>query len=152
MWYIFKEGECIGTCNSEPNHEDLQERGEVTVESALALDLSEVELDSNGKPVKKPPYVPTAEEIQKNLTNAVQSHMDTAAKTRGYDNLIAAVTYADEPAAPAFQSEGQAFRAWRSLVWAYCYTALAAVVAGERQIPTAAELIAELPILSLPAQ
>jgi hypothetical protein len=78
--------------------------------------------------------------------------MDKKAQEIGYDNLISAVTYADEPLVPAFQTEGLAFRAWRSLVWAYCYSVLAAVVAGERQIPTATELIAELPVLSLPAQ
>lgn len=39
------------------------------------------------------------------------------------------------------------FRAWRSAVWARGYEILAQVQAGERTIPTEAELIAELPEL-----
>lgn len=105
------------------------------------------------RPVVKPPYVLTPEEqqaiTQKQLTDAVQAHMDKTAQTKGYDNLLTAVTYADEPAIPKFQTEGIAFRAWRSAVWDYCYAQLAAVLGGERQVPTAEELIAELPVLEL---
>ena len=58
---------------------------------------------------------------------------------------------ADEPAVPRFQAEGLVFREWRSLCWAHCYAVLDAVNAGEREIPTSVELIAELPPLALPA-
>ena len=44
-------------------------------------------------------------------------------------------------------AEGKAFRAWRSAVWAKGYEILAQVQAGQRGIPTEAELIAELPVL-----
>lgn len=84
------------------------------------------------------------------LIDAVQAHMDAAAKARGYDDIKSAVTYAEEPAVPRFQLEGQAFRAWRSLCWATGYTVLAQVEAGQRPVPTEAELIAELPPLVLP--
>lgn len=79
------------------------------------------------------------------LTAAVQSHLDAAARARGYDNIFTACTYADEPAVAQFQAEGKIFRAWRSLVWAYCAQALADVTSGTRIEPSAAELIAELP-------
>ena len=39
------------------------------------------------------------------------------------------------------------FRAWRSAVWAKGYEILAQVQAGQRAIPTEAELLAELPQL-----
>lgn len=88
--------------------------------------------------------------ITKMLTDAAQKHMDAVAKTKGYDNLLSVVTYADEPTVPTFQAEGIAFRAWRSQVWAYCYEQLAKVLKGERAAPTSEELIAELPVLTLP--
>jgi hypothetical protein len=81
---------------------------------------------------------------------AVQAHLDAAAYAAGYDNIQTAVSYADEPAVAKFQTEGQAFRAWRSLVWAHCYAVLAEVQAATRSVPTEAELVAELPDLVLP--
>ena len=93
---------------------------------------------------------PSSEQIQKELTAAVQDHMDKIAISKGYDNILSAVTYAEEPGVPTFQSEGIVFRAWRSAVWEYCYAQLAAVLKGEREAPTAAKLIAELPQLVLP--
>lgn len=98
-----------------------------------------------------PGYAVKAQErLQRKLVAAVQKHMDEAARARGYDNIFSASTYADESAVPKFQTEGQAYREWRSLVWAYCYAQMDAVLAGERATPTTAELIAELPALVLP--
>ena len=84
------------------------------------------------------------------LTTHVQAHLDTAAQAAGYDNIYTAVSYADEPAVPKFAAEGQAFRAWRSLVWKTANAIRAEVEAGTRPVPTAAQLIAELPTLTLP--
>jgi hypothetical protein len=91
---------------------------------------------------------------QTEMTNAVQSHLDTTAQLLGYDSISTAVTYASEGAVTQFQTEGQAFREWRSLVWEHCHAVLAAVVAGERGAPSTAELIMELPVvaLTLPAK
>lgn len=72
---------------------------------------------------------------------------DGAAVDAGYENIRSAVTYADEPSVPRFQAEGRAFRAWRSLVWARCYEILNEVQAGQRPIPTEAELVAEMEAL-----
>ena len=88
--------------------------------------------------------------MQKQLTDAVQKHMDAVAQSLGYDNLLSAVTYAEESAVPKFQAEGIAFRSWRSQVWDYCYAQLAAVLSEVREAPEAEELIAELPSLELP--
>jgi hypothetical protein len=78
---------------------------------------------------------------------AVQHFMDAAAKTRGYDNLVTVISYADEPSVPRFQQEGQAFRAWRSLVWEKCLAVMGAAAAGG-VIPTLPDLIADLPPLT----
>jgi hypothetical protein len=93
---------------------------------------------------------PTFDERAKALQDAVQEHMDAAARARGYDDVATAVTYAEEPAVPKFQAEGQAFRAWRSKVWAFCYWLLAEVAAGRALEPTPAALFAVLPTLELP--
>ena len=109
--------------------------------------------DANGYPVAQdppPPLVLIAEQIRATLTDAVYAHMNAMAQARGYDDIKAAVTYAEEPAVPIFQAEGRALCVWRSLVWAHCYQVLADVQAGTRAIPTAAQLIAELPALDLP--
>lgn len=82
---------------------------------------------------------------------AVQSVLDGAAKTRGYDNLFTAISYAEEPAVPRFQADGQAFRRWRSLVWDYAHTEMNAVLAGEKPQPDLDTFLASLPVLELPA-
>lgn len=105
----------------------------------------------DGYPFLAEPPPPTPVQITASLTAAVQAHMDTQARALNYDDIKTAVTYADEPAVPKFQAEGQAMRAWRSLCWAHCYAVLDEVTAGNRAIQTAPELIAELPELVLPA-
>jgi hypothetical protein len=90
-----------------------------------------------------------AAQLKKGLIDAVQSYLDAEARAHDYDNIFTAVTYADEPTVAQFQQEGQAFRVWRSLVWQHCYGVLAAVQGGTRAVPTAAELVAELPALQL---
>ena len=87
--------------------------------------------------------------VRAQLAAVVQGHLDAKARERGYDSIFSACTYADEPAVSQFQAEGQAFRAWRSQVWAYCYAQLDAVQAGKRAAPTVEALIAELPALDL---
>lgn len=84
-------------------------------------------------------------ELEKKAT--IQKHMDAAARALGYDDVKTAVTYADEPAVAKFQAEGQALRAWRSMVWEKCYEILADVEAGVREVPDDAELLRELPEL-----
>lgn len=91
------------------------------------------------------------EQIKAALTEAVQAHLDATAQSYGYDSIYTAVTYADEPAVESFQKEGQALRAWRSLVWVACHQVLADVMAGKRGVPSSAELIAELPAFTMPA-
>lgn len=92
-----------------------------------------------------PPPGPSAADLQKQLTDFVQGLMDSKAQAYHYDNLTTAVTYADEPAVAQFQEEGQAFRAWRSSVWASAYAILADVQAGTRSFPTVAEVPSLLP-------
>lgn len=98
------------------------------------------------------PYVAPVvsnEQLIAQLTNAVQKHMDSEAKKYGYDDIKSAVTYAEEPSVPKFQAEGQAFRAWRSKCWAYCYDQMDKALAGTIPVPTQEELLTALPVLTV---
>jgi hypothetical protein len=92
-----------------------------------------------------------AEVVTSTFEQAIQDHLNAAAVNNGYDDIMTAVSYAEEPAVPKFQNDGKAFRAWRSLVWAYAYEQLAAVKAGEREQPTVEAFLQELPALDSPA-
>lgn len=94
---------------------------------------------------------PTEDQLKSLFEQAVQGKLDSAAQGRGYDSVSTAISYAEEPAVPKFQNDGKAFRAWRSLVWAYAYEQLAKVLAGEREQPTVEGFLLELPALELEA-
>ena len=88
---------------------------------------------------------PTPEEIQKRLTDAVQRALDAFASTRGYDGIMSACSYASSTDAQ-FKLEADYCVALRDTTWRMGYAIVADVKAGLRPIPTAEELIAELPI------
>jgi hypothetical protein len=79
------------------------------------------------------PPQPTPQELQRLLTDTVQSLMDSKAQAYHYDNLTTAVTYAEEPSVPKFQTEGQE------------------VQAGTRSFPTVSEVPSLLPPFPLDA-
>lgn len=78
------------------------------------------------------------------FTNAVQAHLDTAAASKGYDNIVSACSYAG--AANPFQAEGIAYVIWRGAVWTYCYGELAKVQNGTRALPALSDFLNELPV------
>lgn len=75
--------------------------------------------------------------------DAVQAHLDSAAQSKGYDNITSACSYAAAP--NVFQAEGISFLTWRADVWSACHAMLADVQAGTRPMPTPGEIIADLP-------
>jgi hypothetical protein len=121
--------------------------------SINANDYSQIEVDNGEKPslskLETAWVEVQAELMQKKFTDAVQSMLDATAKTKGYDNIVSACSYAS--VANAFQAEGIAFLEWRSAVWAKCYQIMAEVQAGTRTVPTEKELLVELPALALPS-
>jgi hypothetical protein len=86
-----------------------------------------------------------AEKVIAYLQSLVQNHLDAAAQAKRYDNIRSAALRAAYPG--PFHDEGVAFATWMDACWAHCFEALAAVQAGTRSMPTADELIAELPAL-----
>lgn len=95
------------------------------------------------------PPPPTVAEIIATYTAAIQKHLDTFARTRNYDDILSAATYATSQV-PKFKAEGQYAVEARDATWAKCYEILAAVEAGSRPMPTLDELLAELPVLTWP--
>ncbi|MFJ5297503.1 hypothetical protein ACIQAL_13370 [Pseudomonas sp. NPDC088368] len=96
------------------------------------------------------PVQELVEAVISRYEEAVQNQLDSAAKGRGYDSLFTAISYAEEPAVPRFQADGQAFRRWRSLVWDYAHTELNAVLAGEKPQPDLDTFLVGMPALELP--
>lgn len=96
-----------------------------------------------------PPPAPTPEQIITQYTEAVQQRLDDFARTRGYDGILSACTYAASTV-QKFQIEGQYCVDSRDATWAQCYTILDEVLAGTRPMPTLEELFAELPELVWP--
>lgn len=57
MWYIFKENQCISTCDNEPNQDDLGTRGEISYESNENITISEAVI-VNGEVTRFTPAIP----------------------------------------------------------------------------------------------
>lgn len=107
------------------------------------IEITKAEADA----IANPP--PTPEQIIAQYTGAVQLHLDTFARTRNYDGILSAATYATSQV-PKFKAEGQYAVEARDATWAKCYEILAAVEADARPMPTLDELLAELPVLTWP--
>lgn len=119
--------------------------------NSIMLDLNQgkvLSADDNGHPITIDNIVTIEEKVQSYVWY-VQKHLNLKAEEHGYDNINTAVSYADEPSVPKFQTEGQAFRAWRSLVWDKCYQILADFEAGNISEPSPEEVIAQLPSLAI---
>jgi hypothetical protein len=120
-------------------YENEQERQEWGAPELVEMTPEEIDAYLNPSP--------TAEQIMSRLEARVQFWLDEQARALGYDDIKSAVTYAEEPAVPKYQQEGQAMRRLRSLAWERWYEILNAVQAGQRSIPTEDELIAEMEAL-----
>lgn len=85
-------------------------------------------------------YVPpapeplTPEQLQAMVVQATQQRLDDFARTRNYDGILSACTYADS-SVPKFATEGQYAVTARDATWAALYALLAEVQAGTRPAP-----------------
>lgn len=99
----------------------------------------------------------TAEELADDLKNKKESYtkqaqkrLDDFAKTRDYDNIFTAISYASSNN-EKFKAEAQYCLDVRDETWEVLYAIFDSVESGEREIPnTFAELEQELPQLSWP--
>ena len=99
--------------------------------------------------VPPPPPPPTVEELQAMYTVAIQKRLDDWAKTRNYDSILSACTYATS-ANPRFSAEGQRAVENRDATWDTGYAIVDDVLSGKRPVPTIEEVMAELPPLKWP--
>lgn len=84
------------------------------------------------------------------VTASTQARLDEFAKTRNYDGILSACTYASSTVTK-FQSEGQYCVNARDATWATLYTIMSAVEAGTHAMPGSyADIEAELPDLAWP--
>lgn len=88
-------------------------------------------------------------ETQAAYVAAIQKRLDDFARTRNYDGILSAATYATSTAT-TFKAEGQYAVEARDMTWAKAYEILAEVISGNRAAPTLNELLAELPPLEWP--
>lgn len=94
-----------------------------------------------------PPPAPNPTDIQAHLVSVVQVHLDALARSRNYDGILSLCSYATSTH-PVFGAEGRAGLAWRDACWAHCYQVMADVQASLRPIPTADQLVDELPAMT----
>lgn len=102
-----------------------------------------------GKIALKDPVI-SVEKILSEMEVGLQNYLDSVAKTYGYDNIMSAISYAEEPSVPKFQHDGMAFRKWRSLFWEAANQHKNSVLAGDLQPPASLDdLIAILPVFNI---
>ena len=88
--------------------------------------------------------------LQQEIVQATQVRLDDFARTRSYDGILSACTYATS-SVPKFQAEGQYCVVARDETWATLYTILAEVEAGVYPMPTSfADIEPGLPALVWP--
>ena len=81
------------------------------------------------------------------LELAIQQWLDSNAQVKGYDTIHSAVLRAafDGP----YKVEGIKYAVWMDTVWLYFYQLLDDVKAGTKTLPNKADLLAQLPSLSI---
>ena len=100
--------------------------------------------------VKAIPAEELLQALQQEIVQATQARLDDFARTRSYDGILSACTYATS-SVPKFQAEGQYCVVARDETWATLYTILAEVEAGVYPMPTSfADIEPELPALVWP--
>lgn len=141
--YNPKTGEAIFSDKSAPwmgvAHEDAPAHDRQTASAFYVDGVWEVRF-----------YEPDPGEVQQAITAATQRRLDDFARTRGYDGIMSACTYAVSTNAK-FAAEGQYCVEARDATWATLYQIMDDVLAGTRTMPSGyADIEPELPALVWP--
>lgn len=92
-----------------------------------------------------------AQAVQSSVTVEAQLRMDEFARTRFYDSMLSACSYATSTV-PRLKAEGQYCVEARDATWETLYGILGEVIAGTRPVPRSlADIESELPVLAWPA-
>lgn len=109
------------------------------------VEMTEAEVAAHLNPA------PSQEQIVATFVAQIQERLDAFARTRNYDSILSACTYATSTV-PKFAAEGQAAVNLRDATWAAAYQLLDEVLAGTRPAPASiADIEADLPQLEWPA-
>lgn len=99
---------------------------------------------------------PNPAQLQADATAAIQTLLDSTAQAHGYDNIISLCTYVTS-GNPTWAAEGQYGRDLRDACWSAAHELHALVLAGDwptpgaGQLPTVADVLAAMPVISWPA-
>ena len=124
--------------------DDTEQTGRDIYAQAVAGDYGPV------APYTAPAKLP--EQIQAEIVTSTQRRLDDFSKTRNYDSILSACTYAAD-LNPKFAAEGQYCVDARGATWTKLLEMLAEVEAGTRPMPSGyADVEGELPMLAWPTQ
>ena len=131
-----------------PNFDPLTQKA---VETAPALMDGQWVQQWTVEPLTPQEQQAVALRIKQEIVDATQKRLDDFARTRNYDNILSACTYATSTV-PKFQADGQYCVTARDATWATLYQVLAEVEAGTRPMPSGyADIEPLLPVLEWPA-
>lgn len=122
--------------------------GDYPFDASLWCDLNNAAL----QPLADGGYVIVAkpaashDEIKRMYEDAVQEHLDSTARSRSYDNTYTCLSYLNSTN-EVWKREANAFNVWRDSVWTKCHEILNAVMSGQIEQPTVADVIAQLPAI-----
>jgi hypothetical protein len=94
------------------------------------------------------------EQLVTSLENAIDKHVDDVAKAKGYGTVsmsptAACISYAGYP--NVYQNEAIAFSQWKADIWPLIHQIYADVENGIRPIPSAEEILSEIPEMVWPS-
>jgi hypothetical protein len=108
-----------------------------------------IQADETGYPRLVDRPAPTTQQLIEQYTRSIQKRLDNFAKTKGYDSLLSACSYATSSVL-AFSSEGQYCVNARDATWNKCYEILEQVNTNIIPLPSLEEIISQLPMLTWP--
>lgn len=128
--------------------------GAITPAEPILVDALAVQFDGTHYVVYEPgdtlPPVPTPDLLSE-VVDAVQDRLDAFARTRNYDGVLSACTYASSTVAQ-FAKEGTYCVSARDATWQKCYDILSAVKSGTQPMPASVDaVLAQLPAMAWPA-
>lgn len=93
-------------------------------------------------------YRRKAAELLASYTTRLDAHIDSVAKARRYDSRVTCAMRAGFPG--PWQEEAKAFGTWMDTCYTRAYAIMLEVEAGNRELPTFEQLLAELPAMIWP--
>jgi hypothetical protein len=123
-----------------------------TTFTSEAPDGKELGVDTEGQPIWVDSITRTGYTLLQQVANLkawVQVLLDTTAQVYGYDSMLAAVSYAGDPL-PTYAAEGDALKAWRSLVWSSANPIINDVLNGLVVVPLKSVFLSSLPQYTAP--